>query len=236
MIIYPAIDLIDGRAVRLDRGDYDKKTEYSNDPTEVARQFAKAGAEYIHIIDLDGAKEKRPMNLLSVEEISKSVDLPIQVGGGIRSEESAAQLLQYAERVILGTVALTEPELLKKLLRRFGPKRIVVSVDYKKGKPAMNGWLESFSADTKTLQKDLHGAGVKLVIITDTERDGLMQGPNIELTKKWLRTDFEIICAGGVSSVDDIENLKNAGAAGAVIGKALYEKRIKLEEAVDAGK
>lgn len=234
MIVYPAIDLIDGKAVRLERGDYSKKTEYSSNPKEVAQNFLAAGARYIHIVDLDGAKAKKPVNLETIKIISESVDVPIQVGGGIRNIASAEALLAYADRIILGTVAITEPETLKEMIDKFGPEKIVVSVDYKGNKPAINGWLEEVELTTGVLQARLDRMGVRLVIVTDTALDGLMGGPNLELMKQWKKAGFEVICAGGVSSVADIEQLKKADIDGAIIGKGLYEGKITLKEALDA--
>ncbi|HEX5456282.1 MAG TPA: 1-(5-phosphoribosyl)-5-[(5-phosphoribosylamino)methylideneamino]imidazole-4-carboxamide isomerase [Candidatus Saccharimonadales bacterium] len=236
MRIYPAIDLIDGKAVRLERGDYAKKTEYSTEPAEVAKDFAAEGAEYIHVVDLDGAKAKKAVNLEAVRAICESVDIPIQVGGGIRSAESAKVLLDYADRIIIGTVAITEPETLKGMLDKFGPERVVVSVDYKAGKPAVNGWLEEVELTTEALQARLSGLGIRVVIVTDTALDGLMGGPNVLLMKQWSEAGFEVICAGGVASRQDVKELKDAGIDGAIIGKALYEGKIGLKEAIDAGK
>ena len=236
MIIYPAIDLIDGKAVRLEKGDYAKKTEYSDNPVEEAKRFENQGAKYLHIVDLNGAKAKQPVNLSTIKTISVAVSLPIQVGGGIRSVESATQLLKYVDRVIIGTVAITKPEILSKLIDKFGPEKIVVSVDYKDGFPAINGWLETSPINTEKLQDRMLGLGVKVVIVTDTDKDGLLSGPNIGLMKEWKQTGLEIICAGGVGSVQDIANLAQADIDGAIIGKALYEGKITVEEAINAGK
>lgn len=234
MIIYPAIDLIDGKAVRLEKGDYAKKTEYSSEPAEVAKAFADAGARYIHIVDLDGAKAKRPVNLEAIKAIAKAVRVPLQVGGGIRNLESAESLLEYAERIIIGTVAITEPETLQEMLEKFGPDRIVVSIDYKDGKPAINGWLEEVELTTEALQTRLKGLGIRVGIVTDTALDGLMGGPNTSMMKQWKKAGFEVICAGGVSSKENIKELNAAGIDGAIIGKALYEGNISLREALDA--
>lgn len=236
MKIYPAIDLISGKAVRLERGDYAKKTEYSSEPAEVAKKFAASGAEYIHVVDLDGAKAQEPVSLKAISQISKAVSVPVQTGGGIRRLASAEALLEYADRAIIGTVAITEPQILKEMLDKFGPEKIIVSVDYKDGKPAINGWLEEVELTTKVLQTRLTGLGVKVVIVTDTALDGLMGGPNIPLMKQWKQAGFEVICAGGVSSKQDIKELKNAGIDGAIIGKALYEGKITLKEALNASK
>jgi phosphoribosylformimino-5-aminoimidazole carboxamide ribotide isomerase len=236
MKVYPAIDLINGKAVRLERGDYGKMTQYSDNPVDVAKQFAQAGAEYIHIVDLDGAKAKRPLNLSLIKQVSEAVNIPIQVGGGIRSEETAALLLKYVSRVIIGTVAVTDPATLKRLIKKFGPKKIVVSIDYKDGLPAVNGWLEKVSLDTGKLQSQLLQSGVKTVIITDTDKDGLLGGPNLELMREWKKSGFEIICAGGVTSAEDITKLVKAGIDGAIIGKALYEGKISLKQALETAK
>lgn len=234
MTIYPAIDLISARAVRLEKGDYTKKTEYSDNPVEVAQRFEAAGARYIHIVDLDGAKAKKPVNTEVVRAISEAVNIPIQVGGGLRSLEAAGELLRFVDRVIIGTVAISEPQILKQLVEKFTATRIIVSVDYKNGSPAVNGWLETTSLKTDDLQSRLKNQGVETVIVTDTDKDGLMRGPNIELMRQWRQAGFEIICAGGVTTADDINALKAAGIDGAIIGKALYEAKITLKEALDA--
>ncbi|HEX5798417.1 MAG TPA: 1-(5-phosphoribosyl)-5-[(5-phosphoribosylamino)methylideneamino] imidazole-4-carboxamide isomerase, partial [Candidatus Saccharimonadales bacterium] len=161
MRIYPAIDLISGKAVRLEQGDYAKMTQYSDNPADVAKQFAEAGAEYIHMVDLDGAKAKRPLNTGVIKQVSGAVNIPIQVGGGVRTEESAGLLLEYADRVIIGTVAVTDPAMLKRLIKKFGAKKIIVSVDYKDGQPSVNGWLEKVPLDTGKLQSQLQKSGVK---------------------------------------------------------------------------
>lgn len=232
MRIYPAIDIISGQAVRLARGDYSKMTRYSDNPAEVAKKFEAQGAEYIHIVDLDGAKAKKPMNTEAIKAIASSAVVPLQVGGGIRSVESAEQLLKYADRVIIGTLALAQPDILSELIDKFGPNKIVVSVDYKDGRPAVNGWLETTNIDTGRLQSRLLRQGVRTVIITDVSKDGLMSGPNIGLMKQWKQAGFEVICAGGVTTPQDIEQLSSANIDGAIIGKALYEGKITLKEAL----
>lgn len=233
--IYPAIDLIDGKAVRLASGDYARKTEYSTVPAETAKNFVADGANYIHIVDLDGAKAGQPANLEVIKSISSAVEVPLQIGGGIRSAESAKKLLEYADRVIIGTVAITRPEILEELIREFSNGKIIVSIDYKDGNPAINGWTKSVLLDTKILQDRLYEAGVKIVIVTDSEKDGLMAGPNLQLIKQWVGKGFEVICAGGVTSLKDIKDLEKTGADGVIIGKALYEGRIDLKEAINAG-
>lgn len=236
MRIYPAIDLIDGQVVRLSEGDYSRKTDYSDQPAEIARQFESEGAEYIHIVDLDGAKAKQTVNLSAVKSIATAVKIPLQVGGGVRSIESAEKLLQYVDRVIVGTISLTNPEILQDMLNKFGAGKIIVSVDYKNGLAAVNGWLETADLTTTALQARLKAAGVKTVIVTDVNKDGLLQGPNVELVKDWKVAGFEVICAGGVTTVEDIKELKSAGIDGAIIGKALYEDKITLKEALDAAR
>ncbi len=235
MIIYPAIDLIEEKAVRLEQGDYVQKTEYFDDPVEVARRFASAGAGFLHVVDLDGAKAGRLCNFDVIRDISVAAQLPVQAGGGVRSVESAKKLLEYVDRVIIGTAAINKPEFLNELIKKNDPGKIVVSVDYKDGLPAVNGWLESVSVETGRLQAEFVASGVKIVIITDVARDGMMKGPNIELVKQWKDAGFETICAGGITSLQDIKNLRLSGIDGAIIGKALYEGRINLKEAINAG-
>jgi len=236
MIIYPAIDLIGSRVVRLSRGDYEQKTEYSDDPAAIAKKFEAAGAEYLHVVDLDGAKAKKPINSDVLKQIAESINVPIQFGGGIRSAEAAEAVIKYAERLIIGTVALTDTNLLKKIINALRPDKIVVSIDYKSGKPAINGWLEPSPKTTEEIQASLKTAAITRVIVTDIAKDGLLAGPNIELMKEWKQAGFEVICAGGVSSIADIVALKSAGIDGAIIGKALYEGKIDLSEAISAGR
>ena len=236
MTIYPAIDLLGGKAVRLTAGDYEAKTEYADDPVAQARQFASEGAQYLHIVDLDGARAKRPMNLPAIKAIAEAVNIPLQVGGGIRSLETAEQVLQYAERIIIGTIAVTEPRILKKLVERYGANRMVVSVDYKGAELAVNGWVESMEVSTPNLQSKLEKCGVQTVIVTDVARDGMLGGPNLDLMKQWKAADFEVICAGGVTTTRDIKALANENIDGAIIGKALYEHRLGLVEALEAAK
>ncbi len=235
MIVYPAIDLINRKAVRLEQGNYDKKTEYSDNPIEIAQKFESEGAEYIHIVDLDGAKTKRPVNMDVIKDIAKSINIPVQVGGGIRTLRSVEELLEYAKRVIIGTIAVTEPEVLEQMVKKIGSDKIVVSVDYKNGSPAINGWLEEVKLTTEALQVRLSGLGIRTVIVTDTDKDGILSGPNIKLMKQWKQAGFDTICAGGVTTVNDIAELAAANIDGAIIGKALYEDRITLKEAIDAG-
>lgn len=236
MTIYPAIDLVNGQVVRLSQGDYGRQTTYSDEPAKIARQFAAEGAEYIHIVDLDGAKAKQPVNLAAIQAIAEAVDVPLQVGGGIRSIDAAQQILNYVDRVIIGTIALTDLGALQAIVTKFGPTKVVVSVDYKNGLPAANGWLETTDLDTPAIQARLKKASVTTVIVTDVSKDGLLQGPNIELMKEWKVADFEVICAGGVTTVEDIKQLKMAGIEGVIIGKALYEDRITLKEVLDAAR
>jgi phosphoribosylformimino-5-aminoimidazole carboxamide ribotide isomerase len=236
MTIYPAIDLLKGKAVRLTQGNFHKKTVYSDDPARVARQFAKHGAEYIHVVDLDGAKNKQPVNINAVRSIAESVNVPVQLGGGIRSPEIAEELLKYVSRIVIGTVAITEPYVLKSIIDRFGPDKVVVSVDYKSAEPAIDGWAEISDVSGPQIMQTLEGFGVKTVIVTDIDKDGLLSGPNIGLMKEWKQRNFEVICSGGVTTSADIADLKLANIDGAIIGKALYEKKISLKEALDASR
>lgn len=228
MLILPAIDIIGGKCVRLTKGDYSQVKEYSANPSEVARKFKEAGAEMLHVVDLEGAKEGKLVNLETIKELVE-VGLPIQIGGGIRNYESAKKLLNLGvSRVILGTAAVYDPDLLKRLIDEFGTDRIVISVDIKDGKVAVKGWKKVSEVSVEDFLEKLKELGVKTLIITDISRDGMLEGVNIESLPK----GFEVIVAGGVTSIDDIVKLQELGADGIIIGKALYERRIDLKQAL----
>ena len=233
MKLYPAIDLKDGACVRLLQGDYNEVTIYGNNPAEMAKKWEDLGGNYLHIVDLDGAKAGESKNGAAVEAIVKAVNIPIELGGGIRTlEQIKAQLDRGVDRVILGSAAIKDPNLVKEAIATFGPDRIVVGVDAKNGQVAIEGWLEVTDTSALEFCKVLEEMGVKTVICTDIAIDGMMQGPNIEETKKLVEaTNLQIIASGGVSSMTDLENLEAIHVHGAIIGKALYVDAIDLKAA-----
>ncbi len=230
MIIFPAIDLKDGKAVRLSKGDFNKVDIFSNNPWEVAKEFEKKGAEWIHMVDLDGAKDGENKNLDVIKKIRETVDIKLQLGGGIRTIETAELLLDLGiDRIILGTAAIENPELLKTLVNKYGEK-IAVSVDEKNGKAATKGWVEESNMDAFELCETLKKIGVKTIIYTDISKDGMMAGPNFKAYEKINRLGVDVIASGGVSTTKDVDILKKENIYGAIIGKALYLGNIKLEE------
>lgn len=236
MLIYPAIDLLDGRCVRLLRGSYAEVTEFSRDPVSVARGFVAAGAEALHVVDLDGAREGRPVNSELILRIREACSVPVQVGGGLRAESDLALYLEAGvERVVLGTAASADPKLLAAMVRKYGAKRLLVAVDVRDGKVAVEGWLEEAEQDVDTFLTGLGSHGITSIIYTDTTRDGALVGPNLADASHVISLGFRTIVAGGVSTLQDIRSLRGIGAAGSVIGSALYRNRIRLGDAIDAG-
>lgn len=234
MQVYPAIDLYDGKAVRLYQGDYARMTVYSETPETVAREFAAAGAKCIHLVDLQGAKTGKPENLDTIRNILEQGGLFAQVGGGIRTLETAGQYLQSGvSRVILGTAAVTDPAFLQAALDRWG-ERIAVGVDLKDGFVAIRGWTESSGLGAEDFFAKMEKMGVKTIICTDISRDGAMQGTNRELYRM-LSAQFpgDIIASGGVSSLEDVAALRDMGLSGAIIGKAYYTGAVDLRRAVE---
>lgn len=237
MYILPAIDLYDKKAVRLFRGDYDNMTVYSSSPVEVALKFAEAGAQYIHLVDLEGAKDGTMPNYDVIKSIVRESGLKAEIGGGIRDEEAVKAYIDAGvARVILGTAAVEDPEFLERAVNKYGDK-IAVGVDLKDGYVAIKGWTEKSSLTGMDFCRNLQDVGVKTVIATDISKDGAMQGTNRLLYRK-LREEFtmDIIASGGVSSIDDIIALKEMNCTGAIIGKAYYTGAIDLKEAVEVAK
>jgi len=234
MNIIPAIDLIGGKAVRLQKGDYNKITVYSDTPTKVAKDFYERGARFLHLVDLDGAKSGKADNFGTIKSIVDSTQLSVEVGGGIRSME-IVELYANAgvDRIILGTAAVTDPDFLKAAVDRFG-ERIAVGVDIKDGMVAIKGWTEVSALSCNEFCRQLEALGVSTVICTDISKDGMMSGTNLELYEGLVR-DFpsiRIVASGGVSTLDDVRALKKMNVFGAILGKALYTGAIELREAV----
>ena len=236
MLIFPAIDLYEGRAVRLLRGDYKQMTVYSNSPVEVARDFAAAGAEWVHTVDLEGAKDGTTPNLETVVAIAKT-GLSVEVGGGIRDMKTVdAYLSAGVARVILGTAAVTNEAFLKEALAKYG-ERIAVGVDIKDGCVAIKGWTETSSLSAFDFLRRLDTMGVRTVICTDISKDGAMQGANHELYRRMSEElGMQIIASGGVSSMEDVRRLASLGIYGAIVGRAYYTGDIKLGEAIEVAK
>ena len=236
MNIYPAIELRDGKVVRLYQGDYDQMTVYQEDPVDVARSFKAAGADYLHLVDLDGAKDGELVNFDTIKAIVEDVDMFVEVGGGIRDEERIKQYLDLGVgRVILGTIAVKDREFLEKMVSVYG-ERIAVGVDARNGRVAINGWKEITDIDSFEFCEYLRDIGVKAVIYTDISRDGGLQGTNMEVYRKLQEIQgLEITASGGISFIEEIAELKNVTAA-AILGKALYSGLIDLAQAVEMAK
>lgn len=235
MVLFPAIDILSGKAVRLYKGDYNAVTVYSERPWEFAEDFVDKGCSAIHIVDLDGAKSGETVNIDTVKRIAAVKGLYSEIGGGIRNMETVSRYLEAGvDRVILGTAALKDPSFLKNALREYGD-RIAVGVDLKDGKVAVKGWLETSNKDGIEFLKELEDLGVDGVIVTDISRDGAMKGTNLDLYGRIKEeVSLKVTASGGVSTIEDIVALKSMGLYGAIIGKAYYTGAIKLKEALEA--
>ena len=235
MVLFPAIDILSGKAVRLYKGDYNAVTVYSERPWEFAEDFVDKGCSAIHIVDLDGAKSGETVNIDTVKRIAAVKGLYSEIGGVIRNMETVSRYLEAGvDRVILGTAALQDPWFLKNALREYGD-RIAVGVDLKDGKVAVKGWLETSNKDGIEFLKELEDLGVEGVIVTDISRDGAMKGTNLDLYGRIKEeVSLKVTASGGVSTIEDIVALKSTGLYGAIIGKAYYTGAIKLKEALEA--
>lgn len=236
MKIFPAIDLRDGKVVRLFQGDYDQMTVYSEDPVEVAVSFKEKGADNLHLVDLDGAKDGRLVNFDTIKAITQQVDMFVEVGGGIRDEERIRQYLEVGVgRVILGTVAVKEPEFLEEMVRKYGEK-IAVGVDALDGYVAINGWKEVTDKESFSFCGYLRDIGVKTVIYTDISRDGSLKGTNMEVYRRLGDIEgLDVVASGGISFEEEITALKDMVSA-AILGKAIYSGRMDLKRAVELSK
>ena len=237
MELFPAIDLIGGCAVRLIKGDYAQKTVYSENPAEVAKSFAAAGAKYLHVVDLEGAKDGGTPNLETIKNIVEQGGLLVEVGGGIRSEEVIKKYLDAGVfRVILGTAAVQNPAFLEEMVQKYGEK-IAVGVDIKDGMVAIKGWTEVSQESCFDFCEKLQKIGVKTIICTDISKDGLLSGTNLELYKELSeKFSVDIVASGGVTTLDDVKKLADMGMYGAILGKALYTGNIDLKAAVELTK
>ena len=234
MILFPAIDLVGQKAVRLLKGDYAQMTIYSENPLEVARNFEAQGAQHIHMVDLEGARDGGTPNLSAVEQVARETGLFVEVGGGVRSMETVARYFAAGvDRVILGTAAVNDEALLREAVAKYGEK-IAVGADVRDGFIAIKGWLEKSELSLAAFLEKMQSIGVKTVICTDISRDGAMQGTNLELYAELNgRYDLQIVASGGVSSLDDVRRLREIGLYGAIIGKACYTGAIDLREALE---
>ncbi len=235
MEVIPAIDLRGGRCVRLVQGDYDREIVFSDDPVAIARRWAAEGARRLHVVDLDGAREGRSVNADSAQRIIETVDLPVQVGGGIRDLDAVDYWVAAgADRVVMGTAAVRDPDLAAEACRRHG-ERIVVSIDARDGIVAAEGWRETTGERAATLLHRLADAGVGRFVYTDIARDGMLTSPNFEAVRALTEaTETPIIAAGGVAEVVHLVRLAELGVEGAIVGRALYDGRVDLKEALAA--
>ena len=231
--IIPAIDLIDGKCVRLTQGDYNQKKVYNEDPVAVAQSFEDAGIMRLHLVDLDGAKAKKIVNWRVLEDIANKTNLHIDFGGGIRSNKDVAIAFDAGARQITGgSIAVKDPETFLGWLDRYGPERIILGADAKAGKIAINGWQESTEQSLSEYIAHYLKKGISYAICTDIEKDGMQQGPSFELYESLLKehTSLRLIASGGVGSLEDLQKLKQMGLHGAIVGKAIYEGSINLQE------
>jgi phosphoribosylformimino-5-aminoimidazole carboxamide ribotide isomerase len=237
VILYPAIDIRGGQAVRLLQGDYERETAYDADPVDAATRWAGEGAEFLHVVDLDGARAGQPQNLEAVRRIAAAVECPIQVGGGLRDAASVAAVLEVGvERVVIGTAALRDPEFLDRLVAEHGD-RVVVSVDARGGEVSLSGWTEGTGKDVAAVVAELSERGVARFLCTAIEVDGTMEGPaTVELNRIAAATDAQIIASGGVGTLAHLKALADDAAPnieGAIVGRALYEQRFTVAEGRD---
>lgn len=240
MIIFPAIDMREGKCVRLLKGDFKQETVFSDHPEEMAKKWQDQGAEFLHLVDLDGALKGKPQNLEAVKKILQTVNIPVELGGGIRTMETIDEVLALGvRRVILGSVAVRNPELVKEACAKYGD-RVVVGIDAKDGIVAVDGWGVSGDVEAVTLAKEMKKAGVKTIIYTDISRDGTLAGVNVEATAKLAReSGVNVVASGGVKSIDDIKALKpyeKDGIEGVIVGKSIYMGTLDVKEAIAVAK
>jgi len=232
MILIPAIDIIKGKCVRLVKGEFKSEKIYSLNPLKIAHFFQKAGLKKLHLIDLEGAKEGKIKNWKTIKDVCQKTNLLVEFGGGVRKEEDIKKLLDLgADKIILGSLVLKEPERFKKFLKKYKEK-IIIAVDIKRNKVYYHGWQRKSNKELYSFLKNLAKLGVETIICTDIERDGTLKGPNLSLYKNVVKTfpKLEIIASGGIRNKKDLEKLSKIGVAGAIIGKAIYENKIKVSE------
>ena len=234
MIILPAIDIKDSTCVRLVKGDFATVHQVAEDPVKTASSFRRAGAVWMHMVDLDGAVLGRRVNQDVFKSVAEKSRLKIELGGGIRDMDTVTRLLEGGiERVILGTAALRNPELVLRAIEKFGCERVVIGIDAREGRVAVQGWVEGSDVTPLELAQKMRAAGAKYIVYTDIARDGMLSGPNLENTRELVeKSGMSIIASGGVSTPEDVERVRDLGCEGAIIGKALYEGRITLGQAL----
>ncbi|RMA64553.1 1-(5-phosphoribosyl)-5-[(5-phosphoribosylamino)methylideneamino]imidazole-4-carboxamide isomerase [Ulvibacter antarcticus] len=232
MKIIPAIDIIDGKCVRLSKGDYSTKKIYNEHPLEVAKEFEANGIQYLHLVDLDGAKSKHIVNYKVLESISKKTNLKIDFGGGLKSDDDLRIAFECgAQQITGGSIAASDPEKFAGWLHTYGVEKIILGADCKDRMIAVNGWLQSLEVEVVSFITKHQSNGIKTVICTDISKDGMLEGPSIELYRDIIKSvDVQLIASGGVSSMEDLFQLKEIGCSGAIIGKAIYEGKITLKE------
>ena len=233
MRIIPAIDIINGECVRLSKGDYNQKTIYNSNVLDVAKNFEDNGIQFLHLVDLDGAKQNRIINYKILEKISTQTNLIIDFGGGLKSEEDIKIAFENgAKQVTLGSVAIKNPELFLKSLEKYGSEKIILGADARKEKIAISGWLEESESNIYDFIKEKIKIGIQYVISTDIDKDGMLEGPSFDLYEKIIgeNPNIKLIASGGITSTNDLVQLKSLGCEGAIIGKALYENRISLND------
>jgi phosphoribosylformimino-5-aminoimidazole carboxamide ribotide isomerase len=237
MLVIPAIDLKDGRCVRLRQGDLKQETVYSDDPAAMAMHWQQLGAKLLHLVDLNGAVDGRPRNLSNIEKILTTVSIPVQVGGGIRTIETVRRYVSSGvHRVVLGTSALSNPAFLEQACKEF-PERVIVGIDARDGKVAVHGWTHVSDTSVIDLVQQLAGHPIAGIIYTDIAKDGMLAGPNLEALRDMVHSSpVPIIASGGITCLDDLRGIQSLGSriAGAIVGKALYDGKIDLKEAIDA--
>jgi len=235
MEIWPAIDLRGGNCVRLQQGDFDRETVFGDDPAEMARHWVDQGARQLHLVDLDGARDGYLANSTAIRAILDAVDIPCELGGGIRSTEAIEQLLELGlARLVIGTQALKDPDWFREVSRRF-PQRLAVGIDARNGQVATDGWLETSSMDAIELAKELADEPLAAIIYTDIDRDGMLTGPNLAAMAAMAEAvDLPVIASGGVSQLADVIDLAGTGVDGCIIGRALYDGKLHLPEALTA--
>ncbi len=235
MQIYPAIDIKDGKCVRLSQGKFNEVEVFSNEPFEMAKKWQSSGASYIHLVDLDGARFGSSTSDEVIKKVIENINIPVQVGGGIRSISDIENKFRLGvDRVILGTVAINNQALVKEAIEKFGAEKICVGIDAKNGMVAINGWEEVSEVKSIDLCKEMENVGVKTIIYTDIAKDGMKSGPNISETKELIEnTNLNVITSGGVTTMEDLNNVFNINSSGVIIGKAIYENLLDLGEVIE---
>ena len=235
MIIIPAIDLKDGQAVRLYKGDYNQKTVYSNNPEELAKEFETMGAKWLHVVDLDGAKDGKCINLETIRKIKQTTNMSLELGGGIRNMETVALYLDEVgiDRVILGTAAINDPQFLKEAISKYGAKKIVVGVDVKNGYVSTSGWLKTSDVPYLDFIKELEKIGVEYIVVTDISKDGTLQGPNFKMYEQIASVSkINFVVSGGIKDKQNILDVAKKDYYACIVGKAYYEGKVDLKEVI----